>query len=215
MSEAEVRARFHVLFAHHLGVKGISLSDIRERRVDQHHYKTFVQSLDDWLLAQGGDLDIHTPPDGPVTPGVVAAGAGEYHLNVIDYIGLMGADGGQAGVDDWRLAAKISNSLKETALAASTGILAAAQINREGAHGENPPKVVNLSQSDSLGQDGDVVLTMRAKPHDVATALSIEKNRHGASGIPFYTSFNPNYGEFKEIDAETAEGLVMEYEAAQ
>jgi replicative DNA helicase len=92
-------------------------------------------------------------------------------------------------------------------------MVCAAQINRDGETGNAPPKVKNLSQSDALGQDADVVLTMRAKPHDVATDFSIEKNRHGSSGIRFYTTFDPNTGVFTEISAEQAEDAVINAEA--
>jgi len=109
--------------------------------------------------------------------------------------------------------ASISNSLKTIALAQGTAMLCAAQINRDGDTGSAPPKVKNLAQSDALGQDGDVVLTMRAKPKNVATHFSIEKNRHGLSGIPFFTTFDPNTGTYTEISGEHAEDLVLNAEA--
>ena len=215
MSEDEVRARFHAALATQLKVDGITLDTLRERSVDMHVYKTFVGELDDFLRGTGGFIDIQTPRDGACTPGAVASGADEYHLNVIDYVGLMKADSGGAAVDDWRLQAKISNSLKEIGLASATGILGAAQINREGEVGTAPPKVKNLSQSDALGQDGDVVVTLRGMPHNVATAWSLEKNRHGASGIPFFTTFDPNKGIYREITGDQADSLVIEKEALQ
>ena len=91
-------------------------------------------------------------------------------------------------------------------------MLCAAQINRDGETGMAPPKVKNLAQSDALGQDGDVVLTMRAKPKNVATFFSIEKNRHGPSGIYFNTTFDPNTGVYTEITAVQAEDLVANAE---
>jgi replicative DNA helicase len=211
MSEMEVRARFHAALATHYGVPGITMQDIRDRRVDLHAYKQFISELDDRLE---GVLDIHTPKDGPVSPSVVATKADEYSLNVVDYIGLMRADTGSAAVEDWRTAAQISNRLKEIALAQSTGMLVASQINREGESGTAPPKIKNLAQSDALGQDGDVVITMRAKPHNVATAFSLEKNRHGMSGIPFFTTFDPDRGIYREVDADSVEELIIRAEEA-
>ena len=90
--------------------------------------------------------------------------------------------------------------------------MCAAQINRDGETGSAPPKVKNLAQSDALGQDGDVVLTMRSKPHNVATHFSLEKNRHGASGIPFYTTFDPDHGQFVEVTGDHADDLVIDAE---
>lgn len=209
MSEMEVRARFHAALATHFGVDGLDMSGIRNRQVDMHTYKQFISELDDRL---DGVLDIHTPKDGPLSPSVVATRAAEYELNVVDYIGLMRADSGSAAIDDWRTAASISNRLKEIALSQGTGILCASQINREGESGDKPPKVKNLAQSDALGQDGDVVLTMRAAPHNVATMFSLEKNRHGCSGIPFATIFNPNEGIYTEITPDQIDDLVMAQE---
>ena len=163
----------------------------------------------------GGDLDVHTPADGPVTPSVVAARCGEYEMTYIDYVGLMTQDGGGHAIDDWRVMAKISNQLKTIALAQKIGLVCAAQINRDGETGSAPPKVKNLAQSDALGQDGDVVLTMRSKPKNVATHFSLEKNRHGSSGIQFYTTFDPNQGVFTEISADHAEDMVINAEALE
>jgi len=213
MSEEEVRARFHASFAADLGYPKITLTTLRDRTVDRAMYKKLIGELGERMEAWGGALDVHTPADGPVSPSVVATRCGEYQLSVIDYIGLMTADGGGMAIDDWRVMAKISNSLKSIALAQSDSrLLCAAQINREGETGSAPPKVKNLAQSDALGQDGDVVLTMRSQK-DVATWFSLEKNRHGPSGIHFHTTFDPNTGTYTECSADYAETLVIDAEA--
>ena len=213
MSEEEVVARFHACVATAMGYPSITLSNLRDRNVDRDVYKRFIGELKDRLKTTEGCLHIHTPADGPVSPSVVAARCGEYQLTNIDYVGLMSQDGGGHAIDDWRVMARISNQLKTIALAQDTAMVCAAQINRDGETGSAPPKVKNLAQSDALGQDGDVVLTMRSKPHDVATDFSLEKNRHGSSGIRFYTTFGPNTGDFTEISAERAEDLVINAEA--
>ena len=212
MSEEEVRARFHASLATEMGYPSITLSNLRDRTVDRDTYRRFIGELGDRMEACGGHLDVHTPADGPVSPATVAARCNEYDLTVVDYVGLMHQDGGGRAIDDWRVMASISNALKDIALSQGTAMLCAAQINREGETGSAPPKVKNLAQSDALGQDADVVLTMRAKPHDVATDFSLEKNRHGSSGIRFYTTFGPNTGDFTEISAERAENLVINAE---
>ena len=213
MSEEEVVARFHACVATKMGYPSITLTNLRDRNVDRETYKKFIGELKDRLTDAGGALDIHTPADGPVSPSVVAARCGEYQMTNIDYVGLMSQDGGGKAIDDWRVMASISNQLKTIALSQKTAMVCAAQINRDGETGHAPPKVKNLAQSDALGQDGDVVLTMRSKPHDVATDFSLEKNRHGSSGIRFYTTFDPNSGQFTEISADHAEDLVINAEA--
>src|SRR5262252_2043090 len=209
MSIEEVRARFHASLGQAMGYKALTLTNLRDRVVDEAMYRRFMDELSERLLTAGGCLDVHTPADGPVSPSVVASRASEYDLVIIDYVSLMAADGGGSAVDDWRVLAKISNSLKQIALAQKCALLCAAQINRDGDTGSAPPKLKNLAQSDALGQDGDVVLTMRSKPHDVATDFSLEKNRHGTSGIRFYTTFDPNHGVYTEISADHAEDLVI------
>jgi replicative DNA helicase len=213
MSEEEVRARFHASLATELGYHSITLSALRDRRVDRAMYRKFIGELGERLEGWGGALDVHTPADGPVSPSVVAARCSEYDLTTIDYVGLMSQDGGGMAIDDWRVMARISNSLKTIALAQDARLLCAAQINRDGETGSAPPKVKNLAQSDALGQDGDVVLTMRSKPKNVATHFSLEKNRHGSSGIQFYTTFDPNTGTYTEISVDHAEDLVINAEA--
>ena len=143
---------------------------------------------------------------------MVASRCSEYDLTVIDYVGLMAQDGGGRAIDDWRVMATISNTLKTIALAQKARLLCAAQINRDGETGSAPPKVKNLSQSDALGQDGDVVLTMRAKAKNVATHFSLEKNRHGTSGVHFFTTFDPNTGTYTEVSGDHAEDLAINAE---
>jgi KaiC/GvpD/RAD55 family RecA-like ATPase len=213
MSEMEVRARFHAALASKFGWSGITMNDIRFRTVDLGRYKEFIQYLDESGRVPGV-LDIHTPRDGMVTPATVATRAADYDLNIIDYVTLMRADSGSSAVDDWRTAASISNRLKEVALSEGTGILAASQINRDGEAGQAPPKVKNLAQSDALGQDGDVVVTLRGSQPNIVTSFSLEKNRHGMDGIRFYTTFDPNRGIYRNIDGEEANDLILEAEAA-
>lgn len=212
MNEDEVRFRFHALLANHYGYKGITLNDLRDRRTDKHAYKQFVSELADKF---DGCLDIHTYHDGMITPGVIMTTASEYDLNIVDYIGLMRQDNGSRSVDDWRVAASISNDLKMIAGMCSTRMLVATQINREGDVGTEAPKLRNMAQTDALGQDGDVVVTMRAMPKDVATLLSLEKNRHGPSHISFCTTFDPNVGVFQEITREQADDMAMAAEELQ
>jgi len=213
MSEEEVVGRFHAALATEMGYPTLTLTALRDRRVELASYRKFIGELAEKLADCGGGLDIHTPADGKVSPSTVASRCGEYDLTCIDYVGLMASDAGGRAVDDWRVMATISNSLKETALAQPDArLLAAAQINREGDTGSAPPKLRNLAQSDALGQDGDVVVTMRAKPHNVATTFSLEKNRHGVSGTSFHTTFDPDRGAYAEISADHAEDLVINAE---
>lgn len=205
MNDEEVRSRLHANLATRLGYANLAAKDILRRNVDLYHYKQFVNELPDHLGE--GLLHVHTPADGPVSPSVVASRAADYDLVVIDYLTLMCTDAGIAASEDWRTAAQISNRLKQIGLAAATPILTAAQINRDGDSGDLPPRLKNLAQSDALGQDGDVVVTMRNR-RNAATICSLEKNRHGVSGMRWHTRFDVNAGRFDQINEEKADELV-------
>ena len=128
-------------------------------------------------------------------------------MHMVDYIGLAKTDDGRRAVQDWRNVAEISNQLKEIALAKSTRIISASQINRDGAGpSPRPPALHTLAQSDHLGNDGDVVLTM--KRYGIgAGVFSVEKNRHGPSQNLFYTLYDPNRGDFSEISSDRANDI--------
>lgn len=209
MNDHELRSRQHSILARKFGFQDFTTTELLRRQIDLHSYKKF---MDEVLVQVPGDMHIHTPADGPVSPATVASRASEYDLIVIDYATLMVTDAGEYASTDWRTATQISNRLKQVALAHNVPILAAAQINRDGETGDLPPKVKNLAQADALGQDGDVVITMRARPKNVASIFSLEKNRHGASGMRWWTVFDVNNGVFTEISEDKAEQMVLEAE---
>lgn len=211
MNDHELRSRQHAILARKLGRTDFTATELLRRKIDLHSYKTFMDEVAH-LVPEGGDMHVHTPADGPVSPSTIASRADEYDLIVIDYATLMVTDSGEYASTDWRTATQISNRLKQVALAHNVPILAAAQINRDGEVGDLPPKVKNLAQADALGQDGDVVITMRARTHNVASVFSLEKNRHGASGVRWYTVFDVDNGRFEQISEEKAENLVNDAE---
>lgn len=130
-----------------------------------------------------------------------------YDLVVIDHAGLLMTSDGRRAIDDWRAMAAISNVLREITLATGTSILAAAQINREGEHGNKdaPPKVSQLSQSDALGQDADVVITMR-RQSDRIMVNEAGKVREGPS-LRWWTHFDPAKNQWGEVSAAQAEEI--------
>lgn len=209
MTDHELRSRQHSIIARKFGYPDFQTTELLRRQIDMHSYKKFMAEVEERVP---GDMHIHTPADGPVSPATIASRAGEYDLIVVDYATLMTTDSGEYAATDWRTATQISNRLKQVALAHNVPILAAAQINRDGDGGDLPPKIRNLAQADALGQDGDVVITMRARPHNVASIFSLEKNRHGASGVRWWTVFDVNNGVFTEISSEKAENMVLDAE---
>lgn len=194
MTKRQMQFRVHANIAHKLGIK-VSHHTMRTKSFDKLEYKRLLERI---AAEVPGEIHIHTPDKGFVTPGLVGSQSEDYDLSLIDYIGLMRDDEGKPG-PDWQVIAGISNALKGQALAHNTRIIAASQINREGINARNrPPRLENLSGSDALGQDADVLVTM-ARPSKSTTWFSVEKNRHGASGIYFYAKFDADTGDYREI----------------
>jgi replicative DNA helicase len=207
MTDHELRSRQHSILARKFGYPDFQTTELLRREIDLASYKKFMIEVEERVP---GDMHIHTPADGPVSPATIASRADEYDLVVVDYATLMVTDSGEHASTDWRTATQISNRLKQVALAHNVPILAAAQINRDGEVGDLPPKIKNLAQADALGQDGDVVITMRARAKNVASIFSLEKNRHGASGMRWWTVFDVNNGVFAEISEDKAEQMVLD-----
>src|SRR5690606_5898276 len=115
-------------------------------------------------------------------------------------------------VDDWRMAAEISNELKSVAKAKKTRVLAAAQINRAGDPDGKPipPKMRDLAGTDAYVQDADILVTMCRIRSGHAAAYSLEANRSGESESRFYTKFLANQGDFSEVSRAEAEDLCDE-----
>ena len=201
MHKTQIEVRLHVILAQALGMTPNHV-EMRDQIFPREKYQEILERIDEQVP---GTLHIHDPGQAKVTPALVAANAKDYDLSVIDYIGLMSASNGSAGVEDWRVAASISNQLKAAALANQTRILVASQINRSGdTTGWKPPKTVNLSQTDAIGQDADVVITHKQYSR-TTMVYGMEKNRHGAAGMYFWSRFLPNEGKFNEITREQAD----------
>lgn len=209
MTKRAVQVRMQAIMANLLGIK-VSARDMKSRRYDALEYKKLMQEIE---ARVPGEIHVHTPKEGPCRPSVVRARAGDYDLNVIDYIGLMRPDGTGRAVDDWRVAAALSNELKEIALQYDTRVLAASQINREGDNSMNPPQLKHLSQSDALGQDGDVVITlMKYKKRKGASHMYMDKNRDGEAQVHWFTKFDVDRGDYAEITRDEADELSDAYD---
>lgn len=207
MPKAQVMVRMHVLLGAALDFN-VNHIAMRDRVYDQNAYRRLVRKIRDEVT---GKFFVHDMSMGKVSPHLLAQDT-DVDAVFVDYAGLMSSSTGNAAIEDWRHMAAISNSLKATAVANDIRVVAAAQINRDGAtSGLITPNLKNLSQSDALGQDGDVVLTH--KQSGSVMAYSIEKNRHGEGGKKFYTRFWPNIGRFPEISAEEAQ-MVRDEEAS-
>lgn len=167
--------------------------------LDVGAYESFLMALPSHI-PDSSELYIADPSRGRANPYTLAS-LMERHdpdLVLIDYLTLM-----QMESDEWQGVAKLSKDTKLVASQYGVPILAAAQINREGDGGRRPPSAKHLAQSDAIGQDADVIVTMRKESPSVMQLL-LAKNRSGQDGQVFWSSFMPNEGRIGEITHDEA-----------
>lgn len=185
----------------------IALRDSYRGHWDDLDLPTRSQLVGQWAEVSA-PITVYDPSRGRCDATVVAAAAETRSLVVIDYVGLMHTTSGQRSMEDWRAAAIISNELKSAALEHSVPIVSAAQVNRSGDSAAEPT-TVHLAQSDALGQDADLVLTLKPYSRRVL-ANYVAKNRNGLAGVRWYTRFEPATGRFGDVSPDTARDLKAE-----
>lgn len=194
---AQIVFRIHTLLARELGYSLKHRDLMTGTNIDLDSYRSFLVDLPNRVP---GKLYVSDPTRGRTNPYTLAS-LMERHdpdLMCLDYLTLMQQDG-----DDWRATAKLSADTKMVASQYGVPILAAAQINREGDNGKRPPSAKHLAQSDAIGQDADVIVTMKKDSTSVAQCL-LAKNRSGQDGQVFYAAFQPNDGRIEEVSHEDA-----------
>lgn len=150
-------------------------------------------------------ITLFDPSRGRCDASVVAAAAERKALVIIDYVGLMHTLSGQRSMEDWRAAATISNELKAAALEHNVPVISAAQLNRSG-DSVAEPGTVHLAQTDALGQDADLVMTMKQFSRRVHVNY-IAKNRSGEAGVRWYSRFEPGLARFTDLTPDVARDL--------
>lgn len=163
----------------------------------------------DWFEKHGSTIKVIDSHDvGVVTPEQVASECGDNRVVIVDYVGIMANSNGQRSIEDWRVAASISNSLQSVAQQHQTPIMTAVQANRS----SHTPSMNSLSQTMAYGQDADVVHIVSKKAQKVTLNI-LEKNRHGETGAKWFSMFDPSIPDFRDITVERANELISEQEA--
>lgn len=163
------------------------------------------------LPALTGSVEVFDPSVMRMNLRSIEALASEYDVVWIDHVGLLADHQGKRAIEDWRVAAVISNTLKEIALRFNIALGAAVQINREGETASSaPPKVSNLAQTDALGQDADLVVTLK-RLGERSMLHNVGKNREGHN-VRFWTAFEPATAHFAEISQDEANRRKLEDE---
>jgi replicative DNA helicase len=140
----------------------------------------------------------------------VAAQSVENTLICVDHIGLMRGERGNRSIEDHRIAASISNELKEISLQYKVPIMAASQLNRR-SEGKSEPTLSDLAQTDASGQDSDLVyaITMAFTGSRVQQC-TVVKNRNGRTGVRWFNDFLPQNPTFAEVSQQKARTLLEE-----
>lgn len=130
-------------------------------------------------------------------------------LLVIDHVGLLKDRKGRRAIDDWRVAAAISNEIRELNLRYHSSVLCVSQINRGGDRpgAMTPPKLSDVSQTDAFPQDADVGITF-CQPSPSVHSFALGKWRDGEQRR-WYSTFDPASGDFSEISKDVALALKL------
>jgi replicative DNA helicase len=183
------------------------------KNIDQAHgmdfslreYKQFLADLRNHVKAA---FRVTDQSKGPISLSTMMAQAERhqpdiYYLDYIQLMNRMGAD------DDWQPMANISGDTKSFTNRYGIPVVTASQLNREATKTKELAGAENIAESDAIGRDADVVVTMRQLSERVV-AMKLAKNRGGTAGFVWYTEFLPNTGHFKEIEFSRAEELIYE-----
>lgn len=157
-----------------------------------------TELVEQWRHGKG-NLSIYDQTTGKMSPNRIYTVASERSLVIIDHVGLMRASSGSRIIDDWRVAATMSNELVEAAAECMIPILGAVQLNKSN----------EISQTIAFEQDATVVVRMTAESRRVRRN-EITFNRYGESDVHYYTSFVPAVTSFGEIDGQTALSMIAE-----
>lgn len=217
MTETQMRARILTIWFQALGYPAYTHNLLSKgydngRKLDVLRFKKDRQELIEKIP---GEMYIPDINHGLTTPTTAAGWISQYEpdLLVLDHLTLMGDSTGQRATMGWNVIASITGELKQIATSFKVPIMSASQINRDGDSkiANKPPRLVNLAQSDTIGQDANTVITMtKYRGGNTSLVLSLEKSRSAQAGLMWWCRFNPNTGDFHEITRAEADALRAE-----
>jgi replicative DNA helicase len=208
MQRDEVTFRIHNLMSKTKGKGAIFQAQglAQGQDVDLKKYKAFLEDLSQNMTNKMTVSDARGIGIGEIISQIERHQPRVYFL---DYLTLakMGGEGG------WKDIGNFTKQLKDIAGRYGCTIVAAAQLNRE-AVGKEPPLSNSLAESDAIGQDADVIITLKKRTKHVIKAR-LAKVRNGAGDYLWWNKFDPSAGEFHEIPKLEAEDLMDDDQAKQ
>lgn len=200
-SKHQISMRMQGLAAHDLGyalnpaqlVQGVGLDEAKYRQI-----------LDEIQGTIEGKFYVNDVTRGRVSTKTVesAIEAKRPHIVFIDYLTLLSSSSytGSPWIDVGRLTAELKTIAEQYRIP----IVAASQLNRMTG---KEPGAENLSQSDSIGQDADLIITL-INQTDHVKRMKVVKNRHGPDGVAWPMQFDPSKGIFEEVTGNKAETIM-------
>lgn len=169
---------------------------------------TIEQALRTLRARIPGEFGVLDPSKGLCTVEAVRNAMEGADLIVVDHVGLMTGTGNKQAIDDWRILAAISNGLKQEALRTGVPVLGLAQTNRQSESSDNKrlPKLSELADTDHLGRDADVVVTM-TRYSDGVMLHGAQKVREGPSKSRWFSEYDPKRARFAEVTQIKADEL--------
>lgn len=200
-TRSEVTMRIHSLLSGQTGETVFANNLLMQGHgYDPKAYRAFLATLKRTIQ---GTMHVSDASRGKVSTTSLAAQIERYnpHVVYIDYITLM-----KAATPDWQGIAQISGELKEIAGKYKIPIIALAQLNREHGLGKEPASAEAIAQSDAIGQDADMVITLRQMSQSTMR-MRLAKNRNGVGDVFWNVQFQPGKGIIKEVSRDTYERL--------
>lgn len=163
--------------------------------LDREMYREILEAISETLT---GQFYVNDQTRGRVGLKTIEAAieAKEPDLVVVDYITLLKRAG-----NEWMDVAQLSGDMKVMAEEYAVPFITASQLNRSGTGAD--PGAEHIAQSDAIGQDADLVLTLTQTTEHLRR-MKLIKNRHGSSGVGFPIHFDPSRGIIKEISGNEA-----------
>lgn len=137
----------------------------------------------------------------------IEAAAKPNTMLMVDHVGLMRSVAGIRASEDYKIAATVSNDLKEIAARYKVPVIAASQNNRK-SESNRAPSLTDLAQTDAAGQDADLVYSITAAAGSHVQQSTVVKNRRGEAGVRWYTDFRPHRPSFEEISRLKAKTML-------
>ena len=173
-------------------------------------YKEYIEEM----KSSKNPIQIITPNDidGYLTISKLENFIKQYKIEVmiIDQLSWMEDETARATTQSREKFSHITKGLKRLSEKYNCPMIVAAQANRMGAKGENEdglPEMENLAESDAIGQDATLAISMRIKKNQLE--MQIKKYRDGIVGNKFVYALDLDHGKFTYLpdDNSTPEAI--------